>query len=454
MLRSTQFFRRFFPQYLAGFALLGQISCSSVKPEPIAPSQDVQTELDKTEKQLASAKAEQVDVLAPANFKAARRDFNDAIETRNKGKDSEQVFKTLGTARTHLRRASESAEITRTGLARTLTARSAAVAAGAGRIKGDKLEDLDDKLKDVTESAETGNLEEIRQQDEKFSGQYLALELQAIKNEHLGPAHDRLIQAENEGAKKTAPRTYEAVEAQYRELDGFIASRRHDPSLAKRAADLNAQSERLVAITREAKKVDKTDAEAIVLQEEQRQRAADLTAQKLAVTASVLQGAQEKTSNLEQKANSLEQQAAFEKKFEEARAMFAQDEAIVYRQADSLTIRLKKPNFKSGDASINTQSFGLLKKVETVIRGFESPSVTIEGHTDSVGAKSTNMALSQARADAVANYLVAQGIPQGSLSTVGYGDEKPISSNKTRDGRAQNRRVDVIINSRRSSAAR
>jgi OOP family OmpA-OmpF porin len=69
----------------------------------------------------------------------------------------------------------------------------------------------------------------------------------------------------------------------------------------------------------------------------------------------------------------------------------------------------------------------------------------VEGHTDSTGKPEKNMTLSQARAESVRKYLIADGIPEGQISAVGAGQERPVADNKTSAGRAKNRRVEVIL---------
>ena len=69
--------------------------------------------------------------------------------------------------------------------------------------------------------------------------------------------------------------------------------------------------------------------------------------------------------------------------------------------------------------------------------------VLVEGHTDSVGSEQYNQGLSERRADAVARYLASQGISMSRIETRGYGESKPVASNSTAEGRAQNRRVEI-----------
>ena len=73
------------------------------------------------------------------------------------------------------------------------------------------------------------------------------------------------------------------------------------------------------------------------------------------------------------------------------------------------------------------------------------PNVTfrIEGHTDSTGSAELNQRLSQERAQSVMNYLIEKGIPSERMTSVGYGEDRPIADNNTREGRRTNRRVEI-----------
>ena len=69
----------------------------------------------------------------------------------------------------------------------------------------------------------------------------------------------------------------------------------------------------------------------------------------------------------------------------------------------------------------------------------------IEGHTDATGPDAYNMKLSKARANAARSYLIEQGIESSRLEATGYGETKPIATNKTKEGRAENRRVEFKV---------
>ena len=102
-------------------------------------------------------------------------------------------------------------------------------------------------------------------------------------------------------------------------------------------------------------------------------------------------------------------------------------------------------HFATAKYRVLPDSFPLLNQVVQVLGDFPKMRVSIEGHTDSVGGEAQNMRLSQRRAEAVRDYLVAKGISPERLEAVGYGLTKPIASNKTEKGRAQNRRTEFRI---------
>ena len=150
----------------------------------------------------------------------------------------------------------------------------------------------------------------------------------------------------------------------------------------------------------------------------------------------------------EQKATAqkLEDERRFNQKFTEIQNYFGADEAEVYKKGNQLIVRLKGMQFPVGKAIIMPENYLLLSKVQRAIKSFEDPSVVIEGHTDSTGTREVNKDLSQQRADAVKDYLIAnKTLPADKVVSQGYGFDKPVASNATAEGRAANRRIDVIV---------
>ena len=103
---------------------------------------------------------------------------------------------------------------------------------------------------------------------------------------------------------------------------------------------------------------------------------------------------------------------------------------------------LEGVNFESGKATITQDSYVSLMKVVDIMETFAETTFEIVGHTDNVGIKEKNMQLSADRAAAVKNFLVDKGISESRIVTSGKGDTQPVASNKTPEGRAQNRRIE------------
>lgn len=101
-------------------------------------------------------------------------------------------------------------------------------------------------------------------------------------------------------------------------------------------------------------------------------------------------------------------------------------------------------NFETGKADIKPESQTIVDQVADMLKSNDSLNVSIEGHTDNVGTAAFNKTLSGNRAKSVMNAIAARGIEMSRLSAKGWGQEKPIGDNKTEEGRAKNRRVEIV----------
>ncbi len=100
--------------------------------------------------------------------------------------------------------------------------------------------------------------------------------------------------------------------------------------------------------------------------------------------------------------------------------------------------------FETNSATIQSESYPRLDRVVEYMTHKPSARIRVAGHTDNVGNRRTNQRLSEARAQAVREYLVSHGIDGGRVEAVGHGDEQPVASNDTEEGRQQNRRIEAV----------
>lgn len=120
-------------------------------------------------------------------------------------------------------------------------------------------------------------------------------------------------------------------------------------------------------------------------------------------------------------------------------------------QRRGLVIRLltDKLLFPSGQATLTAASYPLLEKIASLIELDQAHPISVEGNTDDVpihtGQFPSNWELSAARASSIVEFLVAQGIAPHRLSEIGYAEQDPIASNSTSEGRALNRRVEIVL---------
>ncbi len=101
--------------------------------------------------------------------------------------------------------------------------------------------------------------------------------------------------------------------------------------------------------------------------------------------------------------------------------------------------------FKTGSAEVFHGAYSEIDRIAQVMREYPQTTITIEGHTDSTGSRADNQALSERRAQSVSNLLTQRAIEYFRISTVGYGQDRPIASNNDAHGRQLNRRVEIRI---------
>lgn len=131
---------------------------------------------------------------------------------------------------------------------------------------------------------------------------------------------------------------------------------------------------------------------------------------------------------------------------EQANTLRRQLENLQLRQTESgVVVTLGDVLFQSGETRLRDEAMASLVEVVDLLQSEPDKNIRIEGHTDSTGDSETNLEISEKRSNAVLDALVSLGVDPARFTTAGMGEDFPIASNETEEGRSQNRRVDVIL---------
>lgn len=121
-------------------------------------------------------------------------------------------------------------------------------------------------------------------------------------------------------------------------------------------------------------------------------------------------------------------------------------DAVVERRQDALILSFPGDVvFDSGSATLSAGAYERLRGVADSLRQYPDTDLVVKGHTDSSGDESYNLDLSERRADNVRKYLIAEGVAAYRITAIGFGEQFPLATNATPEGRAQNRRVEIEI---------
>lgn len=479
--------------------LIGACAESQLKVEPIATSENPTEQVNRLQEEINEARNQQLDVLSPTWFGKAEASLNAAKEGVALGDELSGILKQVADGRAQLRVAEEKSELVKTALKDVIKARERALAAGAANL-GEDYDKTESRFVRLAREIEENNLKYAQKNSPEMIEAFDDLELRAIKAEAIGSARDLINQAKKDRARKTAPLTLAIAERSLHDADAFISENRYQKEeIRKKSTDALFQARRLVQVMQESKKVRTMEPEQTVLwfegllheaagklsapdlrdktfeaqlenilgsinalQESRESLSAKVDTQQkemesmrreiVALEGRTLEERSEKERLAQKEQTTKERLAAerrFHQMFNEVRNQFGPTEAEVYKQGNSLVIRLKAIQFPVGTAVIKPGNYGLLRKVQQAIQAFGDPDVVIEGHTDSSGSNEVNERLSQERAEAVREYFVANGtLNYDGIYPVGYGSARPLASNESAEGRAINRRIDIVITPR------
>jgi OOP family OmpA-OmpF porin len=472
-LLGIKFFKEIsmFQKISTGIALLGLMSCAhELSPSKISSNATPSVEIANQRSLMTDAYNAQVDVLAPSRYKKAESYLEEAQKENAKGDSIDKIYESLGYSHAYLDKANEEAAIVRPNLNEVATARNAALVAGARKLPK-QLNALDHELKELTNKPDSST--KVSSADKTaLQSQYLDLELAAIKSTYLGEAKNTLNLAKKKGAEKITPAAFKQAQDKVSAAEKLIETDRHsDAQISVVVKEATTSTKRVFALLESeqnsrnqtpeqramtlesrdnAVKAANLETSEVVADSSMKEKLKDqeiaVKDQEMAVKNETLaiQGqnlAASEEDNLKLKVKEQE-----DKMVTDAAAQFDKSEADVYRQDGNLVIRLKKMNFASNRADLPASSIAILNKVKEVMKQITPESVIVEGHTDAVGDSKKNQTLSEKRALSVMTFFNSdKTIADGKIKSAGFGYSKPLASNKTKEGRAQNRRVDIVM---------
>jgi outer membrane protein OmpA-like peptidoglycan-associated protein len=427
---------------------------------------------------LDEARAARADLLSPGHFAAGQRLVAEAQQLYRDQRAIKDIQSRIDRATAELEAALALIPESKLILGDALAARDQAQVAEAQVHAGPLYAPAEEAFKDAGLKLEAGKSKDAKVKAADSERGFRAAELEAIRVSVLGEAKQLIAKAEKDKLTIWAPRHFTSAKEGIAEAERLLADDRsqRDP-VAQLAKQADADARRGLAIAAEAQKAagDRSSYEAKQMDAEAQIHligsAIDYQPDFVQGLGAPAQQIVQAIQGLEQERNTLRQElaatrSAFDslaakgrglsaeleaKREKEARVarvteLFGPDEAVVIRQSGRLTLRLKGVNFERGNAVVLPESYALLAKVIRAIAELPGASITIQGHTDSQGDAERNINLSRERAESVRAYLDANAdLSDRLVTTVGLGEASPVASNDTAEGRALNRRIDVIF---------
>ncbi len=434
---------------------------------------------------MAQARENDMQLLAPEAWDEATQAYAHAKEAAERNRAPAQVNKYVDELTKAINGAADTVRIGHTTFDATLTSRNNAISAGADQLAARIFTKAEEQFRKAAITLENGRPEKAQTQAAEAVQSYRAAELEAIKGAILRDARTLLTQAEQENVEKYAPLTLGQARASLVEAEKAIIEDRYDTDrarlLAKQAKEQASHALHLAAQIKGMNDGDRTFEEVLLRSEAPvvdianalgvtpdltngvastaaatlaavKQAQHDLAQMKLelderneriATLETTLGGVSKETVALN---TLLAEQQERRDQLVQVEKLFQPNEAEVLRTGNSIVVRLIGLSFDSGAATIKPDQAPLLEKVERAVEIFNDSVITVEGHTDSFGGDESNLELSQRRADAVRAYLLANmQLAPYRISAMGYGETRPISSNETAEGRARNRRIDLVV---------
>ena len=441
-----------------------------------AYAQDIRSSLFKdTDALMQQAKDARADLLSPNNYADAQSAYAKAEKEVSNGR-ADRAGKELTKVNEALNKALTASQLAVVTFEDSLAARDLAVTANAAKFEPEMWGSAEKQFTDAAKRLEGGNVDSARKSADKATNGYRDTELAAIKTAILGAARALIADADSNKVDRYAGNTLATAKGLVAQASTDLDSDRYTtagPQMLAAEAEYEARHSLYLASQLKALKDKKMTGEELILAWEKPLRdvagalgtSTDMTEGYAAPGAAALDRANSVTAQnaeMEARITALELELGsselvvqeterLQSQLREIEAQFNPNEARVFREGNDLIMRLVGLSFPVGQSVIQTEYYGLLQQVQQALSIFPDDNIVIEGHTDSTGSDELNLRLSRERADSVAQYLIANlGMSQARVKSVGYGKNRPIANNETSEGRALNRRIDVVIKNARA----
>jgi outer membrane protein OmpA-like peptidoglycan-associated protein len=256
--------------------------------------------------------------------------------------------------------------------------------------------------------------------------------------------------AKSRGADKYAPEIFSKAEASLKMAENSLAGKADRNSIistARQTAQFSEDARALAVQRQEEERIakERDDAAAKAKAEAEAKAAAEAAEAKRVTDEEAAEAKRKSDAEIAAREAAI-QQAEHEK--QQLRARLLEQFNRVLPTSDTprgLVVNLGDVLFDTGKADLRSDAREALAKLSGIVLNYPSLRLAIEGYTDSTGGAEFNQTLSEKRAGAVRDYLIAQGIDDGTLSAQGFGMNNPVADNRTTDGRQRNRRVEIVV---------
>jgi len=405
-------------------------------------------------------------ILAPENFTNATASLARAKDQAARGR-VDRASEELKKADAYFAKALEVSKLGAVSFASTLKKRELGEQANAPALEPEKWQRAEDQFRTAALALESGNVNSANTRSAKAAVYYDEAELEAIKTGIVGKARQLISAAEADRVPREAPETLDKAKALVAKAEASLDGDRYQIAGPKADAEqAEYEARHATYIAAQVRRLQRRDVsgEQFLLEWETPLKdvasalgvSTDFSEGYVVPAGQAVEKAEElsklpaRVAELETKLGGSEavaqQTLKQQQQLREVESLFGLNQARVIREGNDLVLRLIGLSFPSGQSVIETRYYGLLRNVQRAIAIFPGAVIGIEGHTDSVGDNAMNVRLSQERANSVREYLIANlGLPEAQVEAFGFGSSRPIASNETAEGRAQNRRIDVVI---------